>query len=117
MKKIIKLSIAFAFVLTAISTYASDDNSFFMIKKGNEKQVKFSLNGINKANVFIYDDEYSLIYSEIATGKEGVSRIYNLNEFPEGTYFFVAEANFKKVKYEIIINNGEICSVTNKEIL
>ncbi|KAB1155699.1 secretion protein [Flavobacterium luteum] len=117
MKKIIKLSIVFAFVLTTIGTYASEENSFLSVRKGNEKEIKVSLNGINKAKVSIYDEEDNLIYSEIATGKEGVSKIYNLEEFPEGTYYFVVETCLKKVKHEIIINGQEISNVTAKEIL
>ena len=116
MKKIIKLSIAFAFVLTTMSAYASEDNSFLSVRKGNEKEIKVSFNGVNKATVSIYDDENNLIYSEIATAKEGVSRIYNLQEFPAGTYYFVVETNLKKVKNEIVISSQEIATVTTREI-
>jgi hypothetical protein len=116
MKKIIKLSIVFAFVLTTMGTYASEENSFLSVRKGNEKEIKVSFNGVNKATVSIYDEENNLIYSEIATPKEGVSRIYNLKEFPVGTYYFVVETNLKKVKNEIIISSQEIATVTTREI-
>lgn len=117
MKKIIKLSIAFAFVLTSMGTYASEENSFLSVRKGNEKEIKVSFNGVNKATVSIYDVENNLIYSEIATAKEGVSRVYNLQEFPAGKYYFVVETNLKKVKHEIIISCKEISNLTAKEIL
>ena len=112
----VKLSIAFAFVLTSMGTYASEENSFLIVRKGNEKEIKVSFNGVNKATVSIYDVENNLIYSEITTAKEGVSRIYNLQEFPSGTYYFVVETSLKKVKHEIIISNQEISTVTTREI-
>ena len=116
MKKIIKLSLVLAVVMTTMSTYAIGGDFSLQIRKGKGNEVSFALNGINKANVSIYDEENNLIFTELATGKDGISKIYNLDEFPVGTYYLVVETNIKKVKHEIIIGNHEVSTLTTKEI-
>ncbi|MEZ0130932.1 secretion protein, partial [Flavobacterium sp. LBUM151] len=54
----------------------------------------------------IYDTDGTLIYSESASGKDGILRTFSLEEFPEGKYFLEIEDNVKTVRHEIIINEG-----------
>ncbi|MBW1656453.1 secretion protein [Flavobacterium quisquiliarum] len=114
MKKIAKLSLAAALLFTGISTYAIDGNGEFNLHvlKANGKQITFALNRTQKANLAIYDKEGTLIYSENATGKEGILRTFSLEEFPEGTYFLEVEDNIKKAKYEIKIDDTASLSRT-----
>ena len=114
MKKIAKLSLAAALLFTGISTYAIDGNGEFKLHvlKSNGKQITFALNRTQKANLAIYDKEGTLIYSENATGKEGILRTFSLEEFPEGTYFLEVEDNIKKAKYEIKIDDTASLSRT-----
>jgi hypothetical protein len=112
MKKILKLSLVCAVLFTG-STYAIDGNEDFNLHviRSNGKVVTFALNQVKKATITIYDKEGVLIYSENATGREGILRTFNLEEFPEGTYFLEVEDNVKKVKHEItIIDNKTILS-------
>lgn len=104
MKKISKLSLVLA-VLFGTSTYAIDGNEDFNLHvlKGNGKLITFALNNVKKAKLTIYDTDGTLIYTETATGEDGILRKFNLEEFPEGTYFLEVEDSVKKVKHEITI--------------
>jgi len=106
--KNLKLSLVCAVLFTGMSTYAIDGNEDFNLHvlKGNGKLITFALNKVQKAKLAIYDGDGTLIYSETASGKDGILRTFSLEEFPEGTYFLEVEDNVKKVKYEITINDG-----------
>ncbi|MCD0472376.1 DUF3244 domain-containing protein [Flavobacterium sp. JAS] len=108
MKKILKLSLVCAVLFTGMSTYAIDGNEDFNLHviKTNGKVITFALNQVKKASLTIYDKDGNLIYSESASGKDGILRTFSLEEFPEGTYFLEVEDNVKKVRHEITITDG-----------
>ncbi|MBZ4034525.1 T9SS type A sorting domain-containing protein [Flavobacterium sp. 17A] len=112
MKKIAKMSLVVALLFTGISTYAIDGTSEFNLHvlKTNGKLITFALNKVQKANLAIYDKDGTLIYSENATGKDGILRTFSLEEFPEGTYFLEVEDNVKRAKYEITIKENALLS-------
>ncbi|TDP01521.1 T9SS type A sorting domain-containing protein [Flavobacterium sp. 245] len=105
--KNLKLSLVCAVLFTGMSAFAIDgnDNLNVHVLKTNGKLITFALNQVKKANVAIYDKDGTLIYSESATGKDGILRTFNLEEFPEGTYYLEVEDNVKKVKHEITITD------------
>ncbi|MHC0445625.1 T9SS type A sorting domain-containing protein [Flavobacterium sp. 3-218] len=117
MKKIIRLSLVAALLFTGISTYAIDGEADFNLHviKANGKLITFGLNQTQKANLAIYDKEGTLIYSESASGKDGILRTFSLEEFPEGTYFLEVEDNTKKAKYEIVVSD-DVSVLTQKAV-
>jgi hypothetical protein len=105
MKTILKMSLAVLVGMTTINTFANNDDFLLNVKKGTNKEISFSVNQIKKANVTIIDRFHNVIYSEIATGKEGISKTFNLEEFPNGVYFLEVETNSKKVVHTISVSN------------
>jgi hypothetical protein len=105
MKTILRLSLVVLVALTTMNTYAIDGDFLLNVKKGTGKQISFSVNAIQKANVTIYDKEHNVIFSEMATGKQGIIKTYSLAEFPDGVYFLEVETNLKRVTHEIVIAN------------
>ncbi|MHC0440805.1 DUF3244 domain-containing protein [Flavobacterium sp. 3-210] len=107
MKKILKLSLVCAVFFATSNAFAIDgnDNLNVHVLKGNGKLITFALNQVKKANLAIYDKNGELIYSESASGKDGILRTFSLEEFPEGTYYLEVEDNTKKVRHEITITD------------
>jgi hypothetical protein len=118
MKKILKLSLVCAVLFSGMSTYAIDGNEDFNLHvlKTNGKLITFALNKVQKANLAIYDKDGTLIYSESASGKEGILRTFSLEEFPAGTYFLEAEDNVKKVRHEITITDNNTTTLSTKAV-
>jgi hypothetical protein len=107
MKKMLKLSLVCAVLFTGMSTYAIDGNGDFALHviKRSGKEVTFALNNVTKANLSIYDKDGNLIYSENASGKEGILKTFSFEEFPAGTYFLEVTDNVKTIKHEITITD------------
>ena len=111
MKKMLKLSLLVAVLFTAINTYAIEGNgdSFLHVINGNgSNEVTFALNNVTKATLSIYDSEGTLIYSENASGKNGILKTFRFEEFPEGTYFLKVEDNVKTTRHEITVKGDSI---------
>lgn len=104
MKTILKFSLVVLAAFTTMGSYAIDGDFLLNVKKGTGKLISFSVNEIQKAKVKIFDADHVEIYSEVVTGKEGISRIYSLEEFPDGVYYLEVETNLKRVTHEIAIN-------------
>ena len=115
MKKMLRLGLVLVVAMTTMSTFANEGDFLLYVKKGNEKEIRFSLNGIKKINLALYDKENNLIYSENASGKQGILRTYRLEELPTGTYFLEVENEVKKVRYEIIVTN-QMASLSQKAV-
>jgi hypothetical protein len=109
MKKTLKLSLVVAVLFAGINTYAIDGNtdSSLHVIKGNGNKVTFGLNNVTKATLSIYDKEGTLIYTEKASGKNGILKTFSFEEFPEGTYILEVEDNVKTTKHEITITDNK----------
>lgn len=112
MKSIQKLSLIAIFLLANLNSYAIDGEFFLNVKNTKGNEISFSMNGIEKAVIAIYDAENELVYSENAKGQNGIIKHYDLTDLPMGTYTLVVTTALKEVKHEIKVNNGN--SVLNR---
>jgi len=104
----LKLSLVCAVLFAGSSAFAIDGNgdlNLYVIKNNDGKLITFALNNVKKAHLSIYDQDGTKIYSENASGENGILRTFRLQEFPEGTYYLEIENNEKIIKHEIVINN------------
>lgn len=115
MKTILKLSLVVLVAMTTMSTYAINGDFSLRVLSGNGKEISFAVNQIQKVNVTITDKFHNVIYSEVATGKDGILKTYSLEEFPEGTYFLELETNSKKVTHEIVVAR-EVSTLSKKSV-
>jgi hypothetical protein len=109
MKKILKLSLLVAILFTAINTYAIDGNEDYILHviKENGNDVTIGLNNVKKAKLSIYDQEGTVIYSENASGKDGILKKFRFENFQAGSYILEIEDNVKTTKYEITVTDTQ----------
>jgi hypothetical protein len=103
MKKILKISLMLGIVLLAMNVYAVAINFSFHKKFRQEKMVTFGLNDNNKIALSIYDADDKLIHTESVYVNGKMCWTYDLNNFPEGLYYLVAESKSKITKYEVLV--------------
>ena len=103
MKKLLKLSLMLAVVLTTAGMYANATDFSLIVKKETGKTVRFALNTTEKIQLSIYDQDNVLVHAENISGGANLNRIYNLDALPKGVYFLEAETELKTVVYEITI--------------
>lgn len=106
MKTISKLSLVTLLALACSNSYAIDGYFLLNIKKRKGIKITFTLNDQQKAKVTIYDTSNKVLFSENAVGAKGISKTYNLDEFPEGNYYLVVTNDVKSVKHSIRINDN-----------
>ena len=115
MKKILKFSLVLAIALTAINAHATGVDFLLKVKNEQGKKITFAINEGSKVTLTIYDANDKLINTEELNSKGLISRTYDLNALPEGTYFLEAESELKVAKYEISVV-GKIASLSETPI-
>jgi hypothetical protein len=110
MKKITKLGLVIAVLFSGISSYAIDGNEDYILHviKENGNEITFGLNRITEAKLVIYDQDGTILYSENASGKDGILKKITFEGFPEGTYILKIEDSVKTTKHEITVSYNKI---------
>ncbi len=103
MKKIVKISLMLGIVLLAMNVYAVAIKFSLQKKIRQEKMVTFGLNDKNKIELSIYDENEKLINTQSIFSNGKMIWTYDLNNFPEGVYYIVAESPAKITKYEVLV--------------
>ncbi len=102
MKNVMKICAALM-LLTATSAFANVGD--FSIRAKGGKMVSVTAGDAN-VHMSIYTSDKELLFEEDFKGKTNSSRIYDLNDFPDGTYYMEAETSGKITRYAIKISNG-----------
>ena len=113
MKKILKFGLVLVAALTTISGHASTVDFTLDVKIEQGKKVTFAINTINIMNLSIYDADDKLIHSEKVDSKKDISRTYDLNALPEGTYFLEVESDVTISRYEISVTGTKASLYAN----
>lgn len=104
MKNLLKLSFLAGFIFLSVSVMGKDKD--FSISFGNviAKKLNFELLNAKNVSLYVYNDKDGELYSEKVEKSSSVSKSYDLNNFPSGTYYLVAESEYKIEKYKITID-------------
>lgn len=103
MKKILKFGLVLVAALTTMTGNASTVDFTLDVKNEQGKKVTFAINTIKIMNLSIYDADDKLIHSEKVDSKKDISRTYDMNSLPEGTYFLEVESDVTISRYEISV--------------
>ena len=113
MKRILKVSLMLAVILTAMGAHADEIDFALFVKNeiGQGKKVSFAFNQVKKVELSLYDSNEKMIHTETVSSKESINRTYDLNQLPEGTYYLEAETALKVARYKIrVVNDVAILS-------
>ena len=110
MKKMLKLGLVVAVLFSGINTYAIDGDKDYILHviKEDVNEVTFGLNNVTEAKLMIYDQDGTVIYSENASGKDGILKRIRFENFPEGNYILRIEDNVKITKHEITVSYNKV---------
>lgn len=115
MKNVVKFGLALAVFLTAFGVRANDADFSVSVRSGLGKLINFSINN-TKAHVAITGKDGEVLFEENIKAKDGkISRTYDLNAFPAGSYYLEAENGTKVARYEIKIDD-KTAAVSEKAI-
>jgi hypothetical protein len=90
----------------SIKTYAIEGDFILTVKKRQGNEIHFILNGKQKIKISIVDAANKELFSEQAIGEKGITKTYNLDEFPEGQYYLIVSSDLKSVKHKITITQS-----------
>ena len=114
MKKLLKFSLVLAVVLTTATTFAAPPDFSLFVKKVEGKTIHFSMNTLENMELSLYDSNDVLIHTEnLSTGN--ISRTYDLNSLPDGTYFLEADSTVKTARYEITVSD-KVANLSKKAV-
>jgi len=117
MKNVMKFGLALVVFFTAFTMSANDGNFSVSVKSG--KVISFALNEAKNVHVSIYNADGGQLFDEVLKSKDGkITRTYDLNALPAGTYFLETETIAKVSRHEITVNasSATVAGTTVTEI-
>lgn len=115
MKNVTKFALALVVLFSTVAMRANEDFSV-RVKSGAGKQISFVINDTKNAHISIYSNDGVAIFDENVASKDGkISRSYDLNAFPDGTYYLETETKTKVARHEIKLT-GATAVVSDKTL-
>jgi len=107
MKNLLKTTLLLA--LLAISSASYSDNIKISLKPYSYKQksLVFSTNEAEKVDLSIYNVYDGVLYKESIKSEKPVTKVYNLDSFPEGHYIVKLVRKDKTIEYEVKITRDK----------
>jgi len=107
MKNLMKFAAALV-MFASVATYANDNDFNVTVKEGAGKAISFTMNDTKDVHVSLFAQDGTGIFEEAIKNKEGkVSRTYDLNALPAGTYFLETETTTKVARYQIAVEGAK----------
>jgi hypothetical protein len=108
MNNLLKISLFVVFLLTSADVMSKDRDFSVSFGNVNSKTLSFKVNNAQNISLFVYNDNEGEIYSEKIGDQNFISKSYNLETLADGTYYLVAESDYKIEKYKISIQNKNL---------
>ncbi|MDQ0594301.1 hypothetical protein QFZ37_002670 [Chryseobacterium ginsenosidimutans] len=108
MNNLLKISLFVVFLLTSADVMSKDRDFSVSFGNVNSKTLSFEVNNAQNISLFVYNDNEGEIYSEKIGDQNFISKSYNLETLTDGTYYLVAESDYKIEKYKISIQNKNL---------
>ena len=113
MKNVLKLSILGVAFFVSSSMMGKDKDFALSFSNVTSKTMNFEVENGQNVSLSLYSDVYGQLYNQTISDKINSSFAYKLDELASGTYFLIAESEFKIEKYKIEVNeNGVVVDKT-----
>jgi hypothetical protein len=107
MKNFLKIGLVAGMLLTSSVVFANEDNFSLKANEKNEKSLVFLITEAQDINISIYSANEEVIYEQKIHALKPSTKIYNLEEFPDGNYTVKLENESKLITYQVTIENGK----------
>ena len=107
MKNFLKIGLVAGMLLTSSVVFANEDNFSLKANAKNEKSLVFLITEAQDINISIYSANEEVIYEQKIHALKPSTKIYNLEEFPDGNYTVKLENESKLIAYQVTIENGK----------
>jgi len=105
MKKFFKIGLIAAIFLTVSVAQANDNEFSLKVKNEKQKTISFLMNDSKEFNFSIFSDDKDLLFEQKFTGSAGLTKTYDLNALPDGTYTIKVESGSTLAQYAVKITN------------
>lgn len=107
MKNLLKTTFLFTLIASSSSTYSDDIKMTLKPYTYNQKSLVLSTKEAEKIDLSIYNVYDGVVYKESIKAEKPLTKVYNLNTFPEGNYLIKLVKEDKTVEYEIKITRDK----------
>ena len=115
MKNVTKFALALVVFFSTVAMRANDDFSV-RVKSGVGKQISFTINDTKNVHISIFSKDGVEVFAENIKSKDGkISRSYDLNALPNGTYYLETETKTKVDRREMTLS-GSTATVSEKTL-
>lgn len=108
MKNLLKIGFVAGFTLFSTLGFARNNDNLVSLKTVTASTVNIELANAKNVSLHVYNDNDGEIYSEKISVDDNTIKAYNFKNMPSGTYYLVAETDFKIEKYKITIKGGKV---------
>lgn len=117
MKNVMKLGlVVFMLFAMAVSTFANNADFSMRVMGAKGKTVSFSLTDAKQVHLSLRSQTNELLFEENISREGNMSRTYDLNALPEGSYTLIAETPAKITQYTIKVADN-LASITEDPAL